>query len=361
MWNFRSILIKHFVDNGYRVSVIAPYDEVYFKKFDEIGCETYTMAINAKGINPVDDLRLLFNYRKLFKKLSPDLSITYTIKPNIYASIAATSLGIKFLPILTGLGYTFLKRGMVSKVAHQLYKFAFRKANQVWFLNKDDIASFKDAKLIDEEKIVQLCGEGIDTAHFLPCPLPIDEQIFLLVGRMLKDKGVVEFVDAARILKRKYPDVRFQLLGAVWPDNPSAIAEEDIHAWEREGIVEYLGSVSDVRPYIEKSMCVVLPSYREGIPFTLMEAASMGRPLVASDVPGCHEVVVDGHNGYLCEEKNAVDLAAKMEQIILLSQDERVRMGSQGRTLMIEQFDIKRIIAQYDIAVASLISHTDNT
>lgn len=356
MWNFRSILIKYFVNRGYRVTVTAPYDEVYFKKFEEIGCGTYDISIEAKGINPVTDFRLILNYRKLFKEFSPDLSITYTIKPNIYASIAAKSLGIKYLPVTTGLGYTFLAEGIVPKIARMLYKHAFRKAEQVWFLNKDDIASFKEAKLIADEKIAQLYGEGVDTEHFLTRPLPTDEQIFLLVGRMLKDKGVVEYVDAARMLKKKYPNVRFQLLGAVWLDNPAAIAEEEIKAWESEGIVEYLGRTSDVRTYIDKAMCVVLPSYREGVPCTLMEAASMGRPLVATDVPGCHEVVVDGYNGYLCEVKNAEDLASKMEQIILMPQEERVKMGLNGRQLMIDKFDVKHVINQYENVITELLN-----
>lgn len=354
MWNFRSILIKHFIDKGYRVTVSAPYDETYFKKFEEIGCDTYDMPIDVKGINPINDLLLILNYRKLFKKLKPDLSVTYTIKPNIYASIAAESLGIKYLPVTTGLGYTFLAEGIVPKIARILYKYAFRKAEQVWFLNKDDIASFKEAKLIADEKIVQLYGEGVDTDHFSISPLPTDEFIFLLVGRMLKDKGVIEYVDAARILKKKYSNVRFQLLGAVWLNNPTAIKEEEIRTWESKGIVEYLGHTPDVRSYMDKAMCVVLPSYREGIPCTLMEAASIGRPLVATDVPGCHEVVVDGYNGYLCDVKNAKDLAAKMEKIILMSQEERIKMGANGRQLMIDKFDIKHVIAQYETTFNNL-------
>lgn len=355
MWNFRSILIKHFVDKGYRVSVTAPYDEEYFKKFEEIGCTTYDMPMDAKGINPVSDIRLMLNYRKLLKSLNPDLSITYTIKPNIYASIAAESLGIKYLPVTTGLGYTFLAKGIVPKIARMLYKFAFRKADQVWFLNKDDIGSFKEARLIADEKVVQLYGEGVDADFFTPIPLSVDGQKFLLVGRMLKDKGVVEFVNAARILKKKYPNVIFQLLGAIWMENPAAICQKEIEEWTREGLVEYLGRTSDVRPYLGKAMCVVLPSYREGVPCTLMEAASMARPLVATDVPGCHEVVEDGYNGYLCQVKNAEDLAAKMERIILMSSEEREQMGRNGRQLMIDKFEVKHVIAQYDNMIEKLL------
>ena len=355
MWNFRSVLIKHIVDKGYKVTVTAPYDETYFKKFEEIGCSVCDIPIDAKGSNPISELRLFFNYWKLFKTIRPDLSITYTIKPNIYASVVARLLGIKFLPVTTGLGYTFLSDSLVSRVARILYRIAFRRAEQVWFLNRDDIATFKSAHLISDEKIVQLYGEGVDTEHFSVQPLPAGEQKFLLVGRMLKDKGLREYVDAARILKGKYPNVSFQLLGAVWPGNPSAIAEEEIYAWESEGIIEYLGKTSDVRPYLEQSMCVVLPSYREGVPCTLMEAASMGRPLVATDVPGCHEVVVDGYNGFLCEVKNAEDLAAKMERVILMSHTEREQMGLNGRQLMVAKFDVKYVIAQYDACLETFI------
>lgn len=357
MWNFRSKLVKYFIDEGYRVTITAPYDKVYFEKFEKIGCTTYDVPINAKGINPITDIRLILNYRKLLRIIQPDLSITYTIKPNIYASIAAESLGIKYLPVTTGLGYTFLTKGIISKIAHMLYKYAFRKAEQVWFLNKDDIASFKEAKLIAEEKIVQLYGEGVDTEYFSTSTLPNNEPVFLFIGRMLKDKGVIEYVDAARILKKKYPAARFQLLGAVWLDNPAAITKQEIHYWENEKIVEYLGCTSDVRPYIEEAMCVVLPSYREGVPCTLMEAASMARPIIATDVPGCHEVVIDGDNGFLCNVKDAEDLASKMEKTILMSQENRINMGVNGRIRMIEKFDIKNVIAQYKTAINALISN----
>lgn len=355
MWNFRSVLIRHFLDLGYRCTVTAPYDEMYFRKFQEIGCETYDIKVKSKSVNPVSDLLLTLNYRKLFKRLKPDLSITYTIKPNIYASIAAESLGIKYLPITTGLGYTFLTNGIVPVVARKLYKYAFRRAEQVWFLNKDDISSFKVAGLVSDEKIVQLYGEGVDTDFYPETPMPTDDKIFLLVGRMLKDKGVLEYVEAARLLKKKYLSVRFQLLGAIWPTNPAAISEKSIQKWHREGTIEYLNKTTDVRPYLEKAMCVVLPSYREGVPCTLMEAASMGRPLVATDVPGCHEVVVDGLNGLLCEVKNSQDLADKMEKIILMSPEEREQMGKNGRQLMIDKFDVKHVIAQYEEMINDFI------
>ncbi len=354
MWNFRGALIKHFLKDGYKVSVTAPYDEVYFKKFREIGCQVYDMPINPKGINPIEDYRLFLKYKKLFKQLNPDFSITYTIKPNIYASIAAQQLGIKFLPVTTGLGYTFLTKGLVPAVARQLYRFAFRKAQEVWFLNDDDIAAFRKAKLIAQEKVVQLPGEGIELDRFV-CDNLLSEDSpvkFLLVGRVLKDKGVVEYVEAAKILKQKYPKVHFQLLGAIWKGNPAAIQEGEVRQWHDEEIIEYLGQTSDVRPFLQEATCVVLPSYREGVPCTLMEGAAMGKPLVATDVPGCRDVVKDGVNGFLCKAKDAHDLAMKMEKMLLLSFKDRIEMGKLGRRFMEEKFDIKLILKQYDKLLA---------
>ena len=350
MWNFRSALVKHFLKCGHKVSISAPFDEIYFKKFRDIGCHVYDIPINPKGINPVEDYRLVLKYKKLFKMIKPDFSITYTIKPNIYASVAAHSLGIKFLPVTTGLGYTFLTKGLIPAVARQLYKFSFRKAEEVWFLNDDDIATFRKAKLIAKEKVVQLPGEGVDLEHFA-YENTLDASSttkFLLVGRMLKDKGVVEYVEAARILKNKYPKVHFQLLGAIWEGNPAAIKKTQIDKWVEEGIVDYLGQTSDVRKFVKDASCVVLPSYREGVPCTLMEGAAIGKPLVATDVPGCRDVVKDGYNGYLCKVKDSRDLASKMEKMITDGFEHRLQMGKNGRLLMEEKFDVNLIIKQYD-------------
>lgn len=356
MWNFRKELVEHLIKKGFKISISAPYNQEYFEKFKEIGCDVYDIAINAKGINPIEDFLLIRTYYKLLKEIKPDLSITYTIKPNIYGSIAANKLGIKFLPITTGLGYTFLAKGIIPAIARKLYKFAFKKANEVWFLNQDDIKAFKEANLIDENKVIQLPGEGIDLTYFSPMLKEENEKItFLLVGRMLKDKGVIEFVEAARILKKKYPHTKFQLLGAIWSDNPAAIQKEDIDKWQREGVIEYLGQTKDVRPYIGNASCIVLPSYREGVPCTLMEGAAMGKPIVATNVPGCKEVVEKGYNGFLCEAKNSKDLAGKMEKMLLLSKEERAQMGNNGRSLMRQKFDIKLIIQQYDEAIDRIL------
>lgn len=359
MYNFRGKLLRHLVERGFRVSVLAPHHEVYSRKLRDLGCEVHDMPMNPKGVNPVSDAFLLYRYYVMLKRLRPDLSISYTIKPNIYGSLAARWLGIPYLPITTGLGYVFIQRTIVTIIVKFLYRIAFKKARHVWFLNKDDIEIFRNECIVENEKIQQLPGEGIDLCRFTPEKnKPANSPfVFLLVGRMLMDKGVREYVAAVRILRSKYPDVRFRLLGAVWEDNPAAIHREQLEQWEEEGIVEYNEEVPDVKPFLEAADCVVLPSYREGIPFTLMEGAAMGLPLVATDVPGCRDVVIDGYNGFICPDKDPEALALAMEKILLLSPEERMALGANGRKFMEDNYDLKRVIEQYDRTVDAILSN----
>ncbi len=358
MYNFRGKLLRHMVERGFRISVLAPYDEVYTPKLVDLGCEVCDMPMNPKGVNPISDAKLLYRYYETLKRLNPDLSVTYTIKPNIYGSLAARWLKIPYLPITTGLGYVFIQRTYITTIVKMLYRWAFKRASYVWFLNKDDIETFRHESIVSDEKIQQLPGEGIDLCRFkmLDKKGEVKPFVFLLVGRMLMDKGVREFVAAARILKKKYPDVIFRLLGAVWEGNPATISKEQLQEWVKEGIVEYEGEVPDVVPYLENSSCVVLPSYREGVPFTLMEGAAKGLPLVATDVPGCREVVIDGYNGYLCPDKNPEALADAMEKMLKNTPHEREKLGRNGRKLMEDNFDLKRIIEQYDRTIDEILS-----
>lgn len=359
MYNFRGKLLRHLVEEGYRVSVLAPYDNVHSPKLVEMGCEVCDMPMNPKGVNPISDAYLLYRYYKMLKKLNPDISITYTIKPNIYGSLAARWLKIPYLPITTGLGYVFIQRTFITTIVKWLYKWAFKSACQVWFLNNDDIETFRNEDIVSNDKIQQLPGEGIDLHRFKLMRKTKSSQpfVFLLVGRMLMDKGVREYVAAARLLKKKYSNVVFRLLGAVWEGNPATISLEQLREWELEGIVEYKSEVPDVVPYLEQASCVVLPSYREGVPFTLMEGAAMGLPLVATDVPGCREVVLEGYNGLLCPDKSPELLANAMERMLNLSPEERERMGLNGRKLMEEKFDLKLILEQYDRTIKSILDN----
>ncbi len=353
MYNFRRVLMADFVQKGYNVVVVAPEDE-FKSKIEAIGCKFIPIKIAAKGVNPLQDFFVFLSYLKIFRKINPDFCFFYTIKPNIYGSLAARFLKIKYIPITTGLGYIFLNNDIVSKIAKSLYKIAFNGANQVWFLNQDDYTEFLNGKIINEENgYVMKSGEGIDLSIFSISSQP-ETISFLLMARMLWDKGVGIFADAARELKKKYPTVEFNLLGFIGVDNPSAISKEQINAWGKEGIVNYLGVTDDVRPYIEKAACVVLPSYyREGIPFSLLEGATMGKPLITTNTVGCKEIVDDKINGYLCNPKDVESLYEVMEKIILMPKEERMQMGLAGRKKVEKQFNVQTVINQYHTIISN--------
>lgn len=346
MYNFRRQVLQYFIEKGNDVIVISPADSIYQSQLQSLGCRYYSVSMEAKGYNPLKDLYTMWRIRLILKKEKPDFCFFYTIKPNIYASFVATLLSIPYVPITTGLGYIFLVDNFISKMAKLLYKIAFKNAVQVWFLNKDDVNAFKQEKLVSESKISILKGEGIDINRFEVHHKSM-EISFLLIARMLWDKGIGEFVEAAQLLKKKYPTVRFKLLGFLGVDNPSAISDNQMKIWEQEGSVEYLGTTDDVRPYIYASSCIVLPSYREGIPFSLMEGAASGKPLIAANSIGCKEVVDDGVTGYLCKVKDAMDLAKCMENIILMPIHKRKEMGMKGRVKMQKEFGVDIVIDKY--------------
>ncbi len=303
----------------------------------------------AKGSNPLQDLKLLYDLYKTYQQINPDFIIHYTIKPNIYGSLAAKLANIPSLAITTGLGYTFLNNNMVAKVARLLYKLAFYFPKEIWFLNEDDRQVFLQHKLVNQDKAVLLHGEGVDLSHFEPQVMSAtDGNVrFLLIARMLWDKGVGEYVEAAKIVRQQYPQAVFQLLGACGVANPSVIEREQISKWEQAGIIEYLGTTPDVRPIIANADCVVLPSYREGIPRTMIESAAMAKPLIVTDVPGCRDVILPGKTGWLCPVKDAHALANCCEQLITMTAEQRNLIGYAGRTFMNLKFDEKIVIEQY--------------
>lgn len=356
MYNFRKALISHLIERGYDVHVSAPYDSDIFSQLESIGCHTVDIPVKPKGKNPFSDIRLLWRYRKLMKRLKPLVSITYTIKPNIYGSIAAQWAHIRYLPVTTGLGYVFLNDNLTSRVAKRLYRFAFKYARKIWFLNQDDMRVFREQHLVKDEIIEQLPGEGIDLNRFAyrqrqtkPARL-----VFLYVGRLLYDKGLKEYAEAAKELKQKYPYTEFHILGKFWPDNPTAISEATMKEWTDGGYLIYDGSTNDVRPYLYDADCAVLPSYREGMPFSLMEAAATGLPLISTDVPGCNEVVEHEKNGYLCHARDSKSLYEAMERFIKIPAEARLQMGKESRMLMEEKFSVEQILAQYDAFLRSI-------
>ncbi|MCG1040393.1 MULTISPECIES: glycosyltransferase family 4 protein [Burkholderiaceae] len=345
---FRPGLLRTLVGMGVDVVVMAPVDDT-LPRARELNVRVIPLELSAKGTNPLHDLGLVRTLVTRYRALKPDLVFHYTIKPNIYGSIAAKLAGVPCIAVTTGLGYAFVNTNLVARVAKVLYRFAFRFPREVWFLNGDDRQDFVAQRLVDPVKTQVLPGEGIDLAHFAPraAGMPDGKVRFLLIARMLWDKGVGEYVEAARLVREVYPQAVFQLLGATDVANPSAISAKQMRTWAAEGVVEYLGTTQDVRDIIARADCLVLPSYREGVPRTLLEGAAMAKPLVATKVIGCREVVVDGETGLLCAPRDAADLARKLQHIIEMGPDARATMGARGRRMVEQRYDERIVIERY--------------
>jgi len=360
IYNFRLNLIKALQAAGHEVVAIAPPD-AYSSRLEAAGCRYVPIQMANKGTNPLQDLLLVKRFYRVYQRVQPEVILQYTIKPNIYGTLAAKLAGIPTVNNVSGLGTVFIVRNLVSKVALSLYRLAFRFPVKVFFQNPDDQELFLHYKLVKPALTDVLPGSGIDTRQFVPAPVFTRRQpfTFLMIGRVLYEKGVVEFVEASRILKQKYPDIRCQLLGSFDEAGNVGIKKNTFMAWVNEGAMEYLGTSDDVAACILHSDCVVLPSYREGTPKTLLEAAALGKPIITTNVPGCKETVIPGQNGLLCEVRNATDLAVKMEQIYLLPDEELEKMGIASRQLAVTKFDEQFVINKYLAVVAAVAAQAN--
>lgn len=338
IYNFRLGMIRRFKSEGYKVVVLTQFDGYQDLVGEEVD-EIKPLFISRKGVNPAVDLLTIIHLLFYLLKYNPTFLLTFTIKPVIYGSIAAKIANVRSIAMMTGLGTAFIAETWVSKVVRVLYRYALKTVSCIFFQNVDDKEIFISSKLVNP-KVCQLCpGSGINVSNYGYTNYhKASGFVFLLIARMLWDKGIGEFLDAARILKGKYPDVRFQLLGPLGVENRTAIESSKMTEWEKEGFIEYLGETRNVAAYIEKASCIVLPSYREGTSRVLLEAAAMGRPLIASNVPGCKEIVDDGVNGYLCEPRDYLSLANKMELMLRTPIDIRKDMGILGREKIKKQF-----------------------
>ena len=317
-----------------------------------MGVRHIPIAIDSKGLSPVRDLLLAYRYRQILKAVRPVAFLGWTIKPNIYGSLAAHALGIPVINNISGLGTAFIKPGLLTRIVQMLYRAALARSATVFFQNRHDRDLFVTQRLVREAQTLLLPGSGIDLAQFVP--EPFDETrppVFLMVARLLRDKGVVEFADAARIVRRTHPDVRFALLGFLDVQNRTAIDRATVEGWQREGILHYLGEAADVRPHLARSTAVVLPSYREGMPRSLLEAAAMGRPLIATDVPGCTEIARAGENAVLCAPRDARSLADAMLTLLDLDPGARAEMGRCSREIAEREFDVTVIEERYLAAI----------
>lgn len=354
--NFRAGLVKSFVRQGYEVLVLAHGDE-YAPRLAALGCHFKQLHMDQHGTSPSHDLALLVKYRRVLHSVRPLAYLGFTIKPNVYGSIAASGLAIPVINNIGGLGATFLHGAMLTELVKQLYRFSLRRSSRVFFQNRDDRQLFLEAGMARESVSELLPGSGVDLRHFQPLPMaaPGPRGVrFLLIARMLKDKGVEEYVAAARIVRRHIPASEFQLLGGVDTGNPNAIRIDQIREWEAQGLVRYLDRADDVRPYLGQADCIVLPSYREGVPHSLLEAAASARPIIATDVVGCKDIVDDNCNGFLCRVKSGADLADKMIRMAKLTPEQRSCMGATGRAKVVREFDENIVINKYLAAIRQI-------
>ncbi|WP_409048990.1 glycosyltransferase family 4 protein (plasmid) [Proteus mirabilis] len=357
IYNFRKNTIIKLLELGFNVIAVAPQD-IYSPKLEKLGASFMHIDIDQGGTNPIKDLKTLFSFYKIYSHLDVDVVLNFTPKNNIYSTLAASVNGTKVINNIAGLGVVFIKNGLTSKIAKFLYKISQSRADKIFFQNEDDRKLFLDAKLASSYVTDRLPGSGVDMNRFNVIEAPDDGKVrFLLIARMLYDKGVGYYVEAARQLKSKYGDqVEFQLLGFLGVNNPSSVTHDEMRCWEDEGIISYLGTSDNVEIQIGAIDCQVLPSfYREGVPKTLLEAGAMGKPIITTDNVGCRETVDDGINGFLCQPKSTQSLVDKLELMINMSHSERLAMGLKSRSKIESEFDESIVIQKYIVAVSELL------
>jgi glycosyltransferase involved in cell wall biosynthesis len=344
---FRGHLLKSLVDMGHEVYACAPDEnETISKRLMALGVRYRKIILERTGVNPFADLRTIINLYREFRRISPDIFLGYTIKPVIYGSIAAKLSGIDHIhSMITGLGYAFSETGRRSRIVgalvRGLYKLILSYNECVFFQNPDDRQLFVDRRLVHESQVRLINGSGVDISEFSPKPFP-QQVSFLLIARLIRDKGIVEFVSAAKILKARHPKARVRLVG-VFDKNPSAISRDEVDQWVSAGYIEFLGYLDDVRPAIADSSVFVLPTfYREGTPRTVLEAMAMGRPIVTTDAPGCRETVEEGKNGFLVPVHNIDSLVNAMEKF-LVQPDLVYKFGKVSRQIALVKYDVRNV------------------
>lgn len=340
LYKFRKELLQKLIDDGNEVYISLPNGNLVQPMVD-MGCKFIETAVDRRGINPVTDLKLFLNYRKMIGKVKPDFIITYTIKPNVYAGIVSAIKHKKYAINITGLGTAFQKQGIFLKLIVMLYKFACKKAHTVIFENCENMKLFLDYRIVKEEQCLLNAGAGVNLEEypFEEYP-PTDKIRFLFVGRIMQEKGIDELFDAAKRIKREYDNVEFDVVG-MYEDN----YEETVNRLVYDGIINFYGYQQDVKPFVKQSHCFVLPSWHEGMANTNLECGAMGRPIITSNIHGCLEAVVDGKTGYLVEKKNANDLYEKIKRFIELPYDEKVKMGQASHDHIAEVFDKKKVVS----------------
>ena len=359
IYNFRSGLVRALVRNGYRVLAIAPPD-AHSRRLAELGCEFIPIEMNPRGRSPAEDAKLFLDYRRILKAHRPAAFLGYTIKPNVYGSLAAHSFGIPVINNIAGLGVSFLRRGLFQALVRKLYRTALRRSRTVFFQNPDDRSLFVTAGLVRQQQTGLLPGSGVDLNRFVPVErrrTSSDPFVFLIVSRLLRSKGFADYVAAAEVIRARYPRAEFRVAGIIERSHGDAIRREEVERWCAAGTIKYLGARDDVRPALGEADAVVLPTYYpEGTPRALLEAAAMAKPLITTDLPGCREVVNDSVNGLLCEPRNVESLVSAMAQMLEMSDMDLRAMGAASRQKAETEFDEQIVINRYLAAIEEALS-----
>ncbi|MEP7163368.1 MAG: glycosyltransferase family 4 protein [Ferruginibacter sp.] len=345
----REKLTRTLMEHGYDVTILTTGTEADLEQARQKGFR----VIDVKGStqNPLDIFTYMRNIKKALKLTKADVCLTFTIRPAIWGNVVTRRLNIPTITNITGIGPLFARKNIAYRAARTLYKFVLQKTDKIFFQNYDDMNIFLEKKFVKPGRAERIPGSGIDHEYYKPVQRreKDDKFIFLFISRLVKDKGILEYVEAARILKKEIPAAEFRVLGPVWLQNlkDNTVMEAEIRQWVKDGIITYLGDAKDVRPYIGAADCIVLPSYREGTSNVLLEASSMERPCITCDTTGCKEIVAHGITGFLCKVQDAADLAEKMKKMYGLTGGQRIEMGIKARQKVIKEFDKQIVIDAY--------------
>ncbi len=346
IYNFRMCLVDAFLKEGHEVIAIAPQDE-YSHLLEEKGCKFIHLEMNNKGMNPLQDLKLILTLKAIYKKVQPDVILQYTIKPNIYGSVAAYWNGIPTICNVSGLGTTFLTSSWLNTIAKKMYRYAFNRSNHVFFQNPDDQELFLELGLVTKDKTSVLPGSGIDLQKFKTDKRIVNSpRVFVFIARLLFAKGIQEYLETALLLKEQGTNIRLQICGAIEDNAGLGITKEALNVYIKKGVIEYLGKRDDIINVINDSDCVVLPSYREGTPRSLIESIALSKPIITTDVAGCKEVY-NGKNGLLFKGQSVDALTKAMLEINFLPEAELLAMGKESRVLAETKFNEKIVVDNY--------------
>lgn len=361
-YNFRLNLAKGIKTSGYKISFVFPFDKKYTQIIKQ-QFDCYHIDIDSKSINPLKDILTLFDLIKIFRKIEPSAACLFTIKPNIYGSIACQLKNVPYINNITGLGTVFIKKSFLTTTVKLFYRVSLFSSKQVFFQNKNDQNLFINNNIINHSNTSVIPGSGVDTLRFSPVEDSSNHVfVFLMIARLIKDKGIYEYINAIKSIKSKLPDAKitFQLLGELGANNRTAVSESELNQWIDDSLIEYLGTTDKVENVLAKCDCVVLPSYREGMPRSVLEGFAMSKPAIVSDVAGCRDIVDDQKDGMVCQPKSSSDLAKKMLEMYFMEKTDRVAMGVSGRKKVENFFDERIVIKTYLDTIDRIIKYEEN-